>query len=363
MVGLHAEQFDYPLPEELIAQEPAPRRDDSRLMVVPPGAGSVGIRHRRFRELPQWLRPGDCLVINDSRVVPARLAARRAGGAGGAVEILLVERLDGGEVPQHQRWRAMVRPGRRVRPGDTLVLAEDLTCRVLDRDDRGGRVLSFEGPHVEQRLRQLGRLPLPPYIRRQPPDPERYQTVFARHEGSIAAPTAGLHFTPDLLDTLRAQGVTVARITLHVGPGTFRPVRTRRVEDHVLDPEPYEVPEDTAEAVAAARRRGGRVVAVGTTVTRTLESVALPDGTIRPGRGRTGLFILPGHRFRVVDALLTNLHLPRSTLLMLVAAFCGPDRIRAAYREAVRCRYRFFSFGDAMLLLGGRRDGHPVHPA
>ncbi|HEX6988704.1 MAG TPA: tRNA preQ1(34) S-adenosylmethionine ribosyltransferase-isomerase QueA, partial [Bacillota bacterium] len=260
-------------------------------------------------------------------------------------------------------WRAMVRPGRRVREGETLLLADDLQCRVVARDEQGGRRLRFEGPDLERRLRALGRLPLPPYIRREPRDPQRYQTVYAACEGSIAAPTAGLHFTPELLDRLAARGVAVTRLTLHVGPGTFRPVRGPRVEDHVLDAERYVVPGAAAAAVAAARRRGGRVIAVGTTVARTLETVAEPGGMIRPGSGRTGLFILPGHRFQVVDALLTNLHLPRSTLLMLVAAFAGRDRIRAVYREAVRCRYRFFSFGDAMLLLGGARGGDPLHPA
>lgn len=362
-MGLRADEFDYPLPEALIAQDPTPRRDASRLMVVTRGAGARGIRHRRFWDLPDWLRAGDCLVVNDSRVIPARLFARRGGPDGARVEILLIERLDDGAVPQRQEWRAMVKPGRKVREGDTLVLAGDLACRVLDRDPQGGRVLRFEGADPARRLRELGRLPLPPYIRREPQDPRRYQTVYAAGEGSIAAPTAGLHFTPDLLAQLEARGVTIARVTLHVGPGTFRPVRTERVEDHVLDPESFIVPESTARAVAAARRRGGRVVAVGTTVTRTLETVARPDGTIRPGRGRTDLFILPGHRFLAVDALLTNLHLPRSTLLMLVSAFAGRNLVREAYREAVRCRYRFFSFGDAMLLLGGTPDGDPLQPA
>src|SRR5690606_2893985 len=264
--------------------------------VVPPGRGVAGIRHRRFWDLPGWLRPGDCLVLNDSRVRPARLFARRTGpdGAptGARVEILLVERLDDGSGVPGREWRALVRPGRKVREGEVLVLADDLRCLVLARDDRGGRRLRFEGADPDRRLRELGELPLPPYIRRRPRDPGRYQTVYAGAKGSVAAPTAGLHFTHDLLARLADRGVTIARLTLHVGPGTFRPVRTRRVEDHVLDPEPFVVPEAAAAAVAAARRRGGRVIAVGTTVTRTLETMAQPDGTIPAGRGRTDLFIL-----------------------------------------------------------------------
>ena len=363
--------FDYPLPEELIAQEPAPRRDASRLLVV--DCAGEALRHRRFYELPGLLRPGDCLVINDSRVIPARLFAHRAAG-GGRVEILLLRRLGGdgagagdsgndgdpGNAGERQEWVAMVRPGRRAREGDVLLLDGGVRCTVLARREDGTRRLLFEGDDLERRLRALGRLPLPPYIRRELRDPDRYQTVYAAHEGSVAAPTAGLHFTPELLAALEARGVTVARLTLHVGPGTFRPVRAERVEDHRLDPERFRIPEETAAAIAACRRRGGRVVAVGTTVTRALESAAAPDGTVAAGEGETDLFILPGHRFRVVDVLLTNLHLPRSTLLMLVCAFCGYQRAMAAYREAVRCRYRFFSFGDAMLLMGGGRCGHSL---
>lgn len=355
------EDFDYELPETLIAQEPATPRDASRLLVLPRDGGPPA--HRAFRDLAEHLAPGDCLVLNDSRVAPARLVGRRAGG--GRAEALLVQPLGGGA------WRALVRPAARLGPGRRIDCGVGpdgrplLSLTVRERLDGGEAVVTLAPASgadvgtdppapadVAGLLRRLGRLPLPPYIRRDPTDPERYQTVYAREEGSVAAPTAGLHFTEGLLAALAARGVTAVFVTLHVGPGTFRPVRAARVEDHRLHAEPYRVPPETAAAVSAARARGGRVIAVGTTVARTLEAAAQASGgTVAPGSGRTDLFIRPGFRFRVVDGLLTNFHLPRSTLLMLVCAFAGRERVLAAYAEAVRLGYRFYSFGDAMLIL------------
>lgn len=354
---MRLDEFDYPLPEALIAQAPAPVRDASRLLVVDCGRGCW--RHRRFFELPDFLRPGDCLVLNDTRVMPARLFARKRGGQA-TIELLLIERLAGADGDDCQEWLAMVRPGRRALPGAILDLPGGVTAEVLARGERGERRIRLTGRRLAEQLAAAGELPLPPYIRQRPDDPQRYQTVYAHAAGSVAAPTAGLHFTPALLDRLRAQGVTIATLTLHVGPGTFRPVRTQQIEHHTMHPERYTLPEETAAAINAAVERGGRVVACGTTVVRTLEAVAAEHGRVRAASGSTDLFIYPGYQFRVVDAMITNFHLPRSTLLMLVSAFCGMDEIRRVYREAVRTRYRFFSFGDAMLLVGGGRCGDPV---
>lgn len=326
--------FDYELPEERIAQEPAPR-GDSRLLVLDAEGPD---RHRRVRDLPRLLRPGDLLVLNDTRVIPARLHGRRGEGK---MEILLVEKLGGIEGVE---WEALVRPGRRARPG-TEIAFEGLSALVVDK--REGRYrLRFSEP-VEPHLDRLGHIPLPPYIHRpdQAADRDRYQTVFARNPGAIAAPTAGLHFSEGLLEEIAAAGIGFARVTLHVGIGTFKPVSAERVEDHRMDRERYEVGEETAEAIRRTRESGGRIVAVGTTVVRTLES---SKGIA--GSGSTELFITPGFRFRVVDVLLTNFHLPRSTLLMLVSAFAGRERVLAAYEEAIREGYRFYSYGDAMLV-------------
>ncbi len=337
--------FDYDLPQDLIAQQPLPERDASRLLVLDRASGRI--THRGFRDLPSLLDPGDLLVVNRSRVFPARLLGRRAGG--GAAEVLLVRRKPDGI------WDALVRPGRRLRPGATVQVADDLTVRLEGAEPgsplRRVRLLAKDGD-PEEALSRRGHVPLPPYIRRpdQPADRERYQTVYAREPGSVAAPTAGLHFTPALLEALAARGVERAEVVLHVGPGTFRPVEVEQVEEHRVDPEPCAIPAETAEALARARARGARVVAVGTTVTRTLESAALVAGGVRAGSTETALVIVPGHRFQVVDALVTNFHLPRSSLLLLVAAFAGRDRILAAYAEAVRERYRFYSYGDAMLI-------------
>lgn len=338
--------FDYDLPEDLIAQEPIEPRDAARLLVVP---ASGPLAHRAITDLPELLAPGDLLVLNDTRVIPARLLGRKESG--GKVELLLCEPLAGG---LGRRWRAMGQASKPIRPGARLQF-DGLAATVEASEGEGfyAVVLDREGPELESALERAGRLPLPPYIRRAPgaADRTRYQTVLARKPGSAAAPTAGLHFTPALLDRLAARGVERTTVTLHVGPGTFLPVRAERLDDHRMHGERYEVPEEAAAAVARARARGGRVVAVGTTSARTLES-AWRDGRLVPGEGRTELFIRPGHAFGALDALLTNFHLPRSTLLVLACALGGRERILAAYREAVARRYRFFSYGDAMLLTG-----------
>lgn len=353
--------FDYDLPSELIAQHPAERRDASRLLVVHRASGGLG--HRRFPDLPGELRAGDVLVLNNSRVIPARLRAERERG-GGQFEVLLLEENAAND------WWAMLRPGKRASPGARLrLLRHDgspapLTAEVLDINADGHRRLRFTGAdNLLAVIEELGETPLPPYITRapgagSPADRERYQTVYAQPPGSVAAPTAGLHFTPELLDQIRARGVEVRCVTLHVGVGTFAPVKADNVADHVMHTERYVVDDATARAVNTAREEGRRVVAVGTTVMRVLEGVAREhDGRVQPGAGRTGIFIHPPFRFRAVDALLTNFHLPRSTLLMLVSAFAAPgettrgrDLILRAYAEAVRERYRFFSYGDAMFL-------------
>ena len=328
-------EFDYQLPEDLIAQGPLPERDASRLLVLPRRSGSID--HRLVRELPGLLAPGDVMVVNDARVIPARLHGRKEG-TGGKVELLLVEPLLGAD------WLALGQASKPLREGARV---EVLGSRIeIVRVREGGELvvrLPLEGDALWRFLDEAGELPLPPYIRHAPgpADRERYQTIFARERGAIAAPTAGLHFTPALIEALRGRGVGLAPITLHVGPGTFLPVRAQRVEDHRMHRERYFVPEESARAIA----RAGRVIAVGTTALRTLEA---SQG--RPGPGTTDLFITPGYQFRAVHGLFTNFHLPRSTLLMLVAAFAGLDRTKAAYGEAVARRYRFFSYGDAMLI-------------
>jgi S-adenosylmethionine:tRNA ribosyltransferase-isomerase len=366
---LKTDTFDYHLPPELIAQEPVEPRDASRLLVLGsrvPAAGRAALEHRTFRDLPDCLEPGDLVVFNETKVIPARLLGWKTSG--GRVEVLLLRPVEGSPEAADDvrgdvvRWEALVKPGRRVRPGSELVFGEDpgaplLRARVEARTEAGGRLLSFTilrgGESFGRVLEELGRVPLPPYVTRALEDPERYQTIYARRPGSVAAPTAGLHFTPEVMRRLSDKGVSRAWVTLHIGLDTFRPVREENVEDHRMHREWYDVPAETAEAIARCRRRGGAVVACGTTVVRTLESAADPDrpGLVRPGSGETSLFIYPGFRFRVVDALLTNFHLPRSTLIMLVAAFGGTERVMAAYREAVRVRYRFYSFGDAMLVF------------
>jgi S-adenosylmethionine:tRNA ribosyltransferase-isomerase len=339
--------FDFDLPPELIAQEPLSDRDASRLLVLDRASGAV--QHRFFRELPDLLDPGDLLVMNRSRVIPARLLGHRSKG--GEAEILLVR--DRGE----GRWEAMVRPGRHLRPGQRVTIDDDLSVMIeseaLAEDGRRQVRLLSRGRDIAGALERCGHVPLPPYIRRpdRSDDRDRYQTVYAREPGSIAAPTAGLHFTPVVLERLHARDIATAEIVLHVGPGTFRPVSAPRVEDHRLPPEPYVLPAHTAEAVARARARGGRVVAVGTTSVRTLEASAARGTPLAAGSGETDLVIVPGFRFQVVDALLTNFHLPRSSLLLLASAFAGRERVLAAYAEAIREGYRFYSYGDAMLVV------------
>jgi S-adenosylmethionine:tRNA ribosyltransferase-isomerase len=343
-------ELDFPLDESLIAQQPSDRRDESRLFAWDVSADRRD--HLVFRDIADLLRPGDLLVVNDTRVIPARLHATRE--TGGHAEVLLVRPL------ADDRWLAMVRPGRKIRIGSELTFGPDFRATVVGVEEDGSRVLqlTWEGDSFEAVLARHGELPLPPYIRERSHDPDRYQTVYAREAGAIAAPTAGLHFTPDLLATLEARGVSRAAVTLHVGPGTFKPVSVENVRDHVMHAERYHVPEATLEAIMATRRAGGRVVAVGTTVVRTLEHLARSPDLAATG-GESDLYIMPGFPFRMVDALITNFHLPRSTLLLLVGAFIehrsgrsgeGIARLKSAYAEAIVRRYRFFSFGDAMFL-------------
>jgi S-adenosylmethionine:tRNA ribosyltransferase-isomerase len=347
--------YDFELPPELVAQAPLAERDASRLLVLDRATGAI--EHRAFADLPDLLHPGDLVVTNRSRVFPARLLGRRTGG--GAAEILLVRR------HEPDLWEAMVRPGRRLRDGAVVAVGPGLRVRI-EGPETGSPVAGDRAqPSPLRRVRLLldrldadtalerhGHVPLPPYIHRAdvPSDRERYQTVYAREEGSVAAPTAGLHFTPALLERLRERGIERAELVLHVGPGTFRPVEAPDVREHRVDPERFTIPEDTAAAVDRARAEGRRVVAVGTTATRALESALGPGGRLHPGEGETALVIVPGHRFRAVDALVTNFHLPRSSLLLLASAFGGRERVLGAYAEAVRQRYRFYSYGDAMLL-------------
>lgn len=334
--------FFYDLPPELIAQTPLQRRDGSRLMVLDKRTGAVG--HYHFYDLPQFLRPGDCLVMNDSRVLPARLIGRRE--TGGACEVLLL--IDRGE----KTWECLVRPGKKLRAGAKLTFGEGkLTAEVTQVLEDGNRLVRFDydGIFLEL-LEELGRMPLPPYIKEELQDQERYQTVYSRVVGSAAAPTAGLHFTQELLEQLQAMGVRLAWVTLHVGLGTFRPVQVDDVEHHDMHAEYCVIPPETAQVINETKAAGGRVICVGTTSCRTVESYANEDGTVRADGGWTKIFIYPGYRFKVLDGLITNFHLPESTLLMLVSALAGREQIMAAYREAVQERYRFFSFGDAMLI-------------
>ena len=335
--------FMYDLPEEQIAQTPVEPRDHSRLMVVSRG-GDAPV-HRHFYDLIDYLRPGDALVINEPRVIPARLYGERAGG--GACEVLLLKQLG------PKTWETLVRPGKKLRPGATVSFGGgELRATVRSETDAGGRVVEFacEGT-FEETLDRLGEMPLPPYIHEKLQDRERYQTVYARQEGSAAAPTAGLHFTPELLERIRAKGVRIIPVLLHVGLGTFRPVKAEDVEEHVMHSEYFEVTEEAARAVNETRASGGRIFAVGTTSVRTLESAAGEDGTLRAQSGTTSIFIKPGYRFRLVDGLITNFHLPGSTLIMLVSALMGREYTLSVYEQAVREGYRFFSFGDAMLIL------------
>ncbi len=346
--GSSPSDYDYELPPERIARYPAERRDESRLLVL---TETGGMRHLRFREIVEFFRPGDVLVVNQTKVMPARLLGRKPSGA--PAEILLVRPAPG--VADPHLWEALVRPGSKLKPGRTVVVADDLSVEILDSAPGGGRVVRLVTDlSLEEALERHGHMPLPPYLGREdePLDRERYQTVYARDVGSVAAPTAGLHFTPEILAALEARGVRRAAVTLHVGIGTFRPVDVDHLDAHEMHHEWYTVSEAAAATVNAAREAGGRVWAVGTTTVRTLESVADEQGRVRAATGTTDLFIRPPCAFRAVDCLLTNFHLPRSTLLMLVAAFAGYERTMAAYAEAIRGGYRFYSYGDAMAVVG-----------
>jgi S-adenosylmethionine:tRNA ribosyltransferase-isomerase len=350
--------FDFELPPELIAQEPVSDRTSARLLYVTRPDGAVA--HRRVSDLPALLRPGDLLVVNKTRVFPARLLGHRVP-SGGAVECLLIARLevDGSDAGSEERWEALMHPGQKLKPGAEVTFPglAPLHGEVLERRFFGRRVVRLwtgDGSPVRQAVEANGHMPLPPYIKRpaRPVDQQRYQTVFAQASGSVAAPTAGLHFTDPLFEALRAQGVATTAITLHVGYGTFQPVRVQRIEEHRIEPEQFEIEDAAARAINLALSEGRRVIAVGTTTTRTLEAVGgAHDGHIEACAGSTDLFIYPGFTFRVVGGLMTNFHLPRSSLLMLVSAFAGTDRVLAAYREAVAAGYRFYSYGDAMLIV------------
>ena len=333
--------FTFDLPEELIAQTPLEQRDASRLLVLDKTSGAM--EHRHFSELPTLLRAGDCLVMNDSRVLPARLIGTRE--TGGAVEVLLLRDLGGGV------WECMTRPGKKTRAGTKLSFGNGLLTATVLREVEGNREIQFhyDGIFLEL-LEQLGQMPLPPYIHEQLEDPERYQTVYSRVVGSAAAPTAGLHFTEALLNTLCENGVHTAFVTLHVGLGTFRPVKTDQIEDHKMHSEFFMIPDETIRTIEQTRAAGGRIIAVGTTSCRTLESATDADGNFIRKSGWTDIFIYPGYRFHILDALITNFHLPESTLIMLVSALAGREHTLAAYRAAVEKRYRFFSFGDAMFI-------------
>jgi S-adenosylmethionine:tRNA ribosyltransferase-isomerase len=346
--GTELADYDYELPPDRIARYPATHRDESRLLVL--GEGGE-LRHLTFGQLVDLIDPGDALVVNESRVLPARLLGRKPTGA--PSEVLLVRPADAGGDPYV--WEALVRPGGKLKPGRQVVVADDLTIDILDSAPGSGRVVRLVTElSVEEALDRHGHVPLPPYLGREdePLDRDRYQTVYAREPGSVAAPTAGLHFTPEVLGRLDTKGVRRVAVTLHVGIGTFRPVEADDLTAHEMHHEWYSVPETTAEVVNRTRAEGGRVWAVGTTTVRTLESSVDDEGRVKPGSGSTDLFVRPPYDFRVVDCLLTNFHLPRSTLLMLVAALAGYDRTMAAYREAIREGYRFYSYGDAMAVVG-----------
>ena len=339
---MNKSDFDFYLPEELIAQTPLEKRDTSRLLHLDKQTGEI--EHKHFYDIKQYLHEGDCLVLNDSRVLPARLIGARP--TGGTVELVLLKDLG------DNRWECLSRPGRKTKPGQELVFGNGELTAVVDEVTLGGNRIvkfSYEGIFLEI-LERLGKMPLPPYIKEELQDSERYQTVYSKELGSAAAPTAGLHFTKELLAEIADMGVKICYVTLHVGLGTFRPVKADKIEDHEMHSEFCIVPEETAETVNAVKRAGGRVIAVGTTSCRTLESFTTEDGTLQATSGWTNIFIYPGYKFKCIDALITNFHLPESTLIMLVSALAGRENILNAYNTAVKERYRFFSFGDAMMI-------------
>ena len=387
---MEVHDFYYDLPEELIAQDPLEKRDESRFMVI--HRDTDEIEHRRFHDVIEYLNPGDCLVINDTKVIPARLLGEKEE-TGAAIEVLLLKDASGyadsskeGTNSENAEptkelagkntriWECLVKPGKKMKPGARVVFGKDevtgeplLSAEVLDTVEEGNRIIRFEFDGIwEEVLDKLGEMPLPPYITHKLQDKNRYQTVYAAHEGSAAAPTAGLHFTKELLSEIEAKGIKIARLTLHVGLGTFRPVKVEKIEDHHMHTEYYELSQEAADIINETRRNGGRVISVGTTSTRTLETVGTLQGIskassngdgsarfqeIKPASGWTNIFIYPGYEFKIVDSLITNFHLPESTLIMLVSAFYNRDAVMNAYEEAVKERYRFFSFGDSMFLL------------
>ena len=335
--------FTYNLPKELIAQHPTEKRDMSRLLVLDSKTGSI--EHRHFHDILEYISKGDCLVLNDTRVIPARLLGQRAD-TGGKMEFVLLKRL------REDDWEVLVKPGRRALPGRKFTFGNgQLEAEIIGIVDDGNRVARFKYEGVfEEVLDEVGIVPLPPYITEKPTDVERYQTVYSKNRGSSAAPTAGLHFTDELLKTIEFKGISIAKVTLHVGLGTFRPVKAENITDHIMHSEYYEINEENAEIINKAKMNGGRIISVGTTSTRVVESVANDNGYILASTGETDIFIFPGYKFKTIDALITNFHLPESTLLMLVSALAGRDSILNAYNEAVNEKYRFFSFGDAMLI-------------
>lgn len=336
--------FYYDLPAELIAQDPLAQRSNSRLMVIDRESGEIS--HKHFHDVIDYLNPGDCLVINDTRVIPARLLGQKED-TGAAIEVLLLKRHD------DKTWETLVKPGKKARIGARISFGEGkLVGEVVDIVDEGNRLIRFSYDGIfEEVLDELGQMPLPPYITHKLEDKERYQTVYAKHSGSAAAPTAGLHFTQELLDAIKQKGIEIARVTLHVGLGTFRPVKVENILEHHMHSEFYMIDEVAANTINAVKKNGGKVISVGTTSTRTLETAAAGDGTIKPCSGWTDIFIYPGYKFKCVDRLITNFHLPESTLLMLVSALYDQEKILEAYKIAVEEKYRFFSFGDAMIIL------------
>ena len=335
--------FYYDLPQELIAQDPLEDRSASRLMVLDKKTGKI--QHHIFKEIVNYLNPGDCLVINDTKVIPARLYGAKVG-TDAKIEVLLLKR------KENNIWETLVKPGKKAKIGTKISFGEGLLIgEVVDIVEEGNRLIQFTSEGIfEEILDKLGQMPLPPYITHQLKDKNRYQTVYAKHDGSAAAPTAGLHFTPELLEKIRAKGVNIAHVTLHVGLGTFRPVKVEDVTQHHMHSEFYVVEEDQAALINETKKKGGKIISVGTTSLRTLESASTEDGILKAGSGWTDIFIYPGYRFKIVDRLITNFHLPESTLIMLVSALAGKEHIMAAYEEAVKDKYRFFSFGDAMFI-------------
>lgn len=341
---MNVSDFDYELPEELIAQDPLEKRSESRLMVLDKETGKV--THKHFYDISEYINEGDCLVINNTRVIPARLYGSKEG-TNAAIEILLLKRIDA------NTWECLTRPGKKARVGARIIFGEGiLVGEIVDIVEEGNRLIRFEYDGIfEEILDKLGEMPLPPYITHKLKDKNRYQTVYAKYDGSAAAPTAGLHFTPELIQELRDKGIKIAEVTLHVGLGTFRPVKVENVLEHHMHSEYYEINKEACDIINSTKESGGKVISVGTTSTRTIESAADENGYLTPKKGNTDIFIYPGYEFKVIDSLITNFHLPESTLIMLVSALAGRENVLSAYEEAVKEKYRFFSFGDAMLIM------------